>query len=280
MGRIARWGSEMTGAPGPDTGEAPREETAGKDVTDSVIPVEISDETAPTDQSDPSPPTPDQQGPNAALPPPAPTAHPPDEARNGRRAGALPPRVLSAGASPSGSDGVAGAGAGESGDPAGRRTGTDGAFGVGTAAIRGMTLPLLRVLPLALSADPSWSTLPLGPVGTFELIFTVSESGHVHLANALPGNAPAPMRSLIDQMLRLLSWPRFAVRSSEMGEGIDKVRLNVAITQDTASAEVLAASGGAYGLGADPPNGRQPGKAHCTWANGRRVNVTLTPISR
>ncbi len=296
-GTAVVWGSKTPGAIGPELGEL-SEAAEGSDsqATEAVIPIEVSEPDGEQGARSrlPTSSDPRSDGPEGGFGSEAPfeaargaraagAANPRTREASairgrGKRGRALPPNVVSAGAVAAGRDGPGGVGAGDLGDSPGNRTGGDDALGVGATGVRGMTLPLLRVLPLALSADPSWSTLPVGQVGSFDLAIGVTDGGGVHLASPIQagGGAAAPqVRALVDQMLRLLGWPRFAVRASEMVEGVDKVRMTISIVQDAASAEILAASGGAYGLGADAPDGRRPGRAHCTWANGRRVNVTL-----
>jgi hypothetical protein len=165
----------------------------------------------------------------------------------------------------------AGSGPGQGGDG-------DGTAG-SAAALRGAVRPLLRVLPPALAADPSWGTLPVGHSDVLDLFLAVDASGKVTLDEPLADGTPEREKALVRRVLELLAWPRYAVQPSEIVEGVEHVRLRSAISEEEVSAETLASPGGAYGLGVDPPEGKRPGKAHCRWASGRRVDVVVEHLS-
>lgn len=159
-------------------------------------------------------------------------------------------------------------------DAIGPRQETSG-FGAEGADLgsRDLVRSFVRAIPAAASSDPEWSTVPMGPAGTADLTLILDSDAKPHIKDPIDPRVPAPLRRLIQKTMLVLSGGRFAV----LGEapGSQRLRIAVSVTQLAPAPASEMQSGGAFGLGFEPPNDRRVSRAFFTLASGRHIEVTV-----
>jgi hypothetical protein len=145
--------------------------------------------------------------------------------------------------------------------------------GQGHNAPRDLSRAFTRAVPVAVSADPVWATLALGPAGTFDLKLVLGEDGRI--VSATPeGHVADHFRVVASRTVAMLGAGTFAIKA-EPGAGVQVLRISASVsTLDSAPVEDRSAAG-AYGLGFEPPWNGKPGKAHFTLRSGRHIEITV-----
>jgi hypothetical protein len=144
---------------------------------------------------------------------------------------------------------------------------TDGAQGgtttstlygaVGDRSASDLATSFLRNFSITESADPAWTSQPLGAAGDATVTFTLDESGHIE--NVSVSGAPsAALTSGIKRTMALIKGRPFTAKTK-----VTKLHL---------SAVVVADSTGAFGVG---PGGSEDKKEGTSWfrTGGRRVDL-------
>jgi hypothetical protein len=191
-------------------------------------------------------------------PAPTPRPHPPPK----------PPTAPPPGAAP--------AAAGSSAGGSGIGVGTYGAEGT-TDGARDLVRSFVRAMPPAVSADPIWLLLPLGPAASADVKLAVDGDGKVSLIEPAADKPPIPplVSTIIRRTLVLLASGRFALDPSHATAGAESVHISVVVTQQDPPSERELSAGGAFGLGSDAPTDARPGRAYFTLGSGRHVDVTV-----
>ena len=163
--------------------------------------------------------------------------------------------------------------------PGARAGGTSsppGSFGMqapAQPAPRNLVKAFVRAIPVAVSGDPVWTTLPMGNAGSFELKLALGEDGRI--VSATPDRAvPEHLRIIGAKTVMLLGSGTFAIRA-EPGAGTQRLRISVHISSVETAGSSDPSSAGAYGLGFEPPHEGKPGEAHFTLRSGRHVKVSV-----
>ena len=218
----------------------------------------------------PDAPAPDDVAPAAAAPAPEPAAatappgakatpegegpaRPPSpRGRAAPTAGptAPPPAAGAPGASPEAATG--------SGPPVYGAAGERGAVDLATAFTRGF--------PQAASADPAWTTAPLGGAGEVDVVLTLDETGKLVDSQVGPG-ATAPLAAGIRRTLALVGGRAFTSRGK-----VTRLHLVATVSPDTVHDGLhgdVFAIGGSY-AGSE-------GQAFFALAIGRRVDLKVRP---
>ncbi|MBW2458864.1 MAG: hypothetical protein JRI68_30470 [Deltaproteobacteria bacterium] len=220
---------------------------------------------APDSPPAPSPEPPSKPTPAAASPAePAPSAQPADEGE-GEKGNAAAKR----GASPSEDEG---SGTASAGDGKGRTYGAAG----GRRGVRVLGSAFTRAIPAAVSADLSWSRLPIGRAGRLEIAVTLDDEGKI-TAVVLPDDAAGPLRALVDRTMALLRAGRFALSHSG-GAGEETLRIEVELSQRAPIEHDSAKPTDALKLGHQAPTPTVPGKAFFTLASGRHFEAAITVV--
>jgi hypothetical protein len=126
-----------------------------------------------------------------------------------------------------------------------------------------------RAFSQAASADPAWSTVPLGPAGTAEVTLVLDDTGHV-AGHAISGAPSRALRRGIESTVVLLGGRPFTARAA-----VTRLRLATHVlpndVHDGLHGDVFALSGGTF-----------TGDVGNTWfalrtsaTGGRRVEVEL-----
>jgi hypothetical protein len=184
------------------------------------------------------------------------------------------PRSSSSESSQASSVKSTGDGAGSGSGPA---PGQFGMQGTGHAGPRDLARAFTRAIPVAVSGDPVWATLPLGPGGSFDLKIVLGEDGRI--AAATPDRPVAePLRVVAARTVALLGAGTFAIKA-EPGAGMEVLRISVSISNTDTAPPDDRSTAGAYGLGFEPPAGAAPGKAHFTLRSGRHIEITVRVVS-
>ncbi len=232
---------------------------------DPEEPVEPEPMAAPDPPPAPSPDPPAEPAPSAAAPAePASPAQPGDESE-GDDAHAATGR----GASPSEDEG---SGTAAAGDGKGR---TYGAAGAGRG-IRILAPAFTRAIPAAVSADLTWSRLPVGVAGRLAITVTLDDEGKI-TAVAIPDEAVDPLRALVDRTMALLRAGRFALSPSG-GAGEQRLDIEVELSQRAPIEHGHGKPTDALELGHRAPTSTQPGKAFFTLASGRHFEARITVV--
>jgi hypothetical protein len=170
------------------------------------------------------------------------------------------PRLAAAGAP---------AAAGGAGNP-----GPYGAEGV-AGGRRDLPSSFVRALPPSISAEKDWPTLPLGSAGHVDLTLTIDDEGRAQLKDPLNPSLSPPLRHLVQRTLILLASGRFSLSAANVASGTETLRMAVTLSQVEAAPGQQMESGGAFGLGFEPPTAQRPGRAFATLTSGRHVEVTV-----
>jgi hypothetical protein len=146
------------------------------------------------------------------------------------------------------------------------------------AGPRDLVRSFVRAIPAAASSDPEWATVPVGPAGSADLTLVLDDDAKPYAKEPIDPHVPAPLRRLIQKTLLVLSGGRFAA----LGEApaSQKLRIAVSVTQLTPAPASEMQSGGAFGLGFEPPNDQKVSRAFFTLASGRHIEVTVRPAQR
>jgi hypothetical protein len=138
---------------------------------------------------------------------------------------------------------------------------------------RDLVRSFVRAIPAAASSDPEWATVPMGPAGTADLTLVLDSDAKPHVKEPIDPRVPAPLRRLIQKTMLVLSGGRFAA----VGEapGSQRLRIAVSVTQLAPAPASAMQSGGAFGLGFEPPNDQRVSRAFFTLASGRHIEVTV-----
>jgi hypothetical protein len=170
-------------------------------------------------------------------------------------------------------DRAAGEGDPSSGAPASGEGRPGGMQAGGPLAPRELSRAFTRAIPIAVSGDPVWSTLPLGNAGTFDLKVVLGEDGRI--ATATPDRAVPPHLQLIgERTVKLLGAGTFAIRA-QPGAGMQVLRIGVTLSSVESAGAEDPSQAGAYGLGYEPPRDGKPGEARFTLRSGRHVSVSV-----
>jgi hypothetical protein len=158
----------------------------------------------------------------------------------------------------------------------GSGSGTYGAEGAADG-VRDLLRSFVRALPPAVSPDPIWPRLPLGPGGSADVTLAVDEQGKVRLVEPPPDKPPIPplFLAIVRRTLILLASGRFALDPRYASAGVESLRISVNVTAEQPPSDSVLRAGGAFGLGADAPTDARPGRAYFTLASGRHVDVTV-----
>lgn len=138
---------------------------------------------------------------------------------------------------------------------------------------RDLIRSFVRAIPAAASNDPEWATVPMGPAGTADLTLVLDGDAKPHIKKPIDPRVPGPLRRLIQKTMLVLSGGRFAA----LGEapGSQRLRIAVSVTQLAPAPASEMQSGGAFGLGFEPPNDQRVSRAFFTLATGRHIEVTV-----
>lgn len=159
----------------------------------------------------------------------------------------------------------------------GAAPGAFGAQGAGHGGPRDLARAFTRAIPVAVSGDPVWATMPLGPAGTFDLKIVLGDDGRI--ASATPDRAVAePLRVVAARTVSLLGAGIFAIKA-EPEAGVEVLRISVNISNSDTAPPDDRSTAGAYGLGFEPPRNGVPGKAHFTLRSGRHIEITVRVVS-
>lgn len=160
------------------------------------------------------------------------------------------------------------AAAGAAGAPPESATGS-GAAVYGAAGERGavdLATAFTRGFPQAASADPSWTTAPLGPAGDVDVTLTLDETGKLVDSQVGPGATP-PLAAGIRRTLALVGGRAFTSRGK-----LTTLHLVATVSSDTVHDGLhgdVFAIGGSY-AGSE-------GQAFFALAIGRRVDLRVRP---
>ena len=168
-------------------------------------------------------------------------------------------------------------GSGATSAEAGRPAGGSGPFGAegGAPGVRDLVRSFVRVLPIVASADPVWSTLPLGVAGGADVTLTLDDEGRASVA-PFASSVPTYLRRLVNKGLSVMSSGRFAVGAQSAGAS-QRIHIGITLAQLNPPAADQMSSGGAFGLRFEPPDEHHVSRAFFTLASGRRVEVTVRP---
>jgi hypothetical protein len=158
--------------------------------------------------------------------------------------------------------------------------GPGGSFGAEGSApgVRDLLRSFVRAVPIVASSDPVWSSLPLGSAGATDVTLALDDEGKPHMARAEP--APAHLRRLIQKTVSVMSSGRFGISSSEGILSEQKLHIAVTLTQQPPPTEDQAVSGGLFALRFEPADDHNISHAFFTLASGRRVEVSVRPLTR
>lgn len=134
-----------------------------------------------------------------------------------------------------------------------------------------------RAIPAAVSADPVWSRLPLGPAGRLEITITLNDDGKI-VEVPLPENTPSHLRAIVERTMALLRAGRFALTGAT-GAGAETLRIEVTLSQQDPIEHDSAKPSDALRLGHQPPTADEPGRAHFTLASGRHFEALITVLA-
>jgi hypothetical protein len=219
---------------------------------------------------------PELLGPGAPAPDPGQGSTPPETPTP---TAAPTPRAHPAPKPTAGGTPAAGATATPGGTGSGTGAGTYGAEGAADGA-RDLVRSFVRAMPPAVSADPIWTLLPLGPAAAADVTLAVDDDGKVRIVDRPPNAPPIPplLETVIRRTLVLLASGRFALDPRHATAGTEPLRISVTVTQQDPPSEQALQAGGAFGLGAEAPTDTRPGRAYFTLASGRHVDVTVQRI--
>ncbi|MBK6460827.1 MAG: hypothetical protein IPF92_07440 [Myxococcales bacterium] len=173
----------------------------------------------------------------------------------GRAAPTAGPTTLQAAAGATGASPESATG---SGPPVYGAAGERGAVDLATAFTRGF--------PQAASADPAWTTAPLGAAGEVDVVLTLDETGKLVDSQVGPG-ATAPLAAGIRRTLALVGGRAFTSRGK-----VTRLHLVATVSPDTVHDGLhgdVFAIGGSY-AGSE-------GQAFFALAIGRRVDLRVRP---
>lgn len=158
--------------------------------------------------------------------------------------------------------------------------GPGGSFGAEGSApgVRDLLRSFVRAVPIVASSDPVWSSLPLGSAGATDVTLALDDEGKPHMARTEP--APAHLRRLIQKTVSVMSSGRFGISSSEGILSEQKLHIAVTLTQQPPPTEDQAVSGGLFALRFEPADDHNISHAFFTLASGRRVEVSVRPLTR
>lgn len=164
-----------------------------------------------------------------------------------------------------------------SGSP-GSGTGRFGAAGT-RRGVRNLATAFARAMPIANSADPVWTTLPVGSAGSLDVTLEVGDDGKITGAKPVDAaRAPQHLVRLVQRTLTLLRAGRFALTNPDASAGSETYRLEARIEQVEAAADDTSA--GPYALGFKAPTRDTKGHATFTLRTGRRITVELSLVQR
>ena len=138
---------------------------------------------------------------------------------------------------------------------------------------RDLVRSFVRAIPAAASNDPEWATVPMGPAGSADLTLVLDSDAKPHVKEPIDPRVPAPLRRLIQKTMLVLSGGRFAAAGEAPGS--QRLRIAVSVTQLAPAPASEMQSGGAFGLGFEPPNDQRVSRAFFTLASGRHIEVTV-----
>jgi hypothetical protein len=153
---------------------------------------------------------------------------------------------------------------------------SSGAFGMNgqpPGGPRDLGRAFTRAIPIAVSPDPIWAGMPIGPAGSFDLRVELGEDGRIVSARPV-GSVSEHLRAIGVRTIGLLGSGTFAIKA-EPGAGAQVLRISAEVTMAEGAPANDASQAGAYGLGYEPPWNDKPGKAWFTLRSGKHVDVTV-----
>jgi len=171
---------------------------------------------------------------------------------------------------------AAGAASSEGGSTGG--TGTFGAEG-SAPGVRDLVRSFVRAIPIVASSDPIWATLPLGAAGAVDVTLVLDEELRPHTKAPFESAIPQHLARLVNKTLLVMASGRFAVGAGGAAGAEQRLHIALAVTQESPPTQDLSAAGGAFGLRFEPPDDHQVSRAFFTLASGRRVEVSVRPLS-
>jgi outer membrane biosynthesis protein TonB len=163
----------------------------------------------------------------------------------------------------------------EEGDAGGAPAEVSATYGAaGQAAMeRSLAKAFTRAIPAAISRDPIWSELELGPAGGVKIEITIDDEGKI--ASVEPERAPPKqLKHLIDRTQILLRSGRFALSRGE-GAGTETLELEATISMRPDKVDETANPRDTVQLGFEPPSGEKSGRAFFILASGRQVEIRV-----
>jgi hypothetical protein len=163
----------------------------------------------------------------------------------------------------------------DDGDAGGAPAESAAAYGAaGQAAMeRSLAKAFTRAIPAAVSKDPIWSELELGPAGSSRIEITIDEEGKI--ASAEPESPPPrQLKRLLDRTLILLRGGRFALSRGE-GAGAETLELEATISVRPDKIDETANPRDPVQLGFEPPSSEKAGRAFFILASGRQVEIRV-----
>jgi outer membrane biosynthesis protein TonB len=163
----------------------------------------------------------------------------------------------------------------EEGDAGGAPAEASATYGAaGQAAMeRSLAKAFTRAIPAAISRDPIWSELELGPAGSTKIEITIDEEGKI--ASVEPEWVPPKqLKNLLDRTQILLRSGRFALSRGE-GAGTETLELEATISVRPDKVDETANPRDTVQLGFEPPSSEKAGRAFFILASGRQVEIRV-----
>jgi hypothetical protein len=161
-------------------------------------------------------------------------------------------------------------------------TGVGLAFGAAglPPGVRNLPSAFTRAIPPAVSADPVWSEMPAGHVGSFRLRVELDDAGHIGDAEPVlerPGSkVPAHFLRLKQRVIALLGGGQFALKTTP-GAGTQTFAIDVTLSDRTPNEDVDPRR--AYNIGFDPPSAGRAGRAYFTLGSGRHFEAKVRLVN-
>ncbi len=134
-------------------------------------------------------------------------------------------------------------------------------------------------LPEGGHRDATWSELALGPAGKAIVEFTIGADGRVEKVEFDPDvSVPPALRRMIDHAVFLLRPRKFSLDARTMTEGVERISIEVSLSQRAASGDEDANPRDLAAEGYKAPVGERPGYAHFTLNSGRHMEAVLRQL--
>jgi hypothetical protein len=174
---------------------------------------------------------------------------------------------------PPASSAAAGAASTETGSP---RAGSPGE----APGVANLAKAFARALTAATHRDPVWDQLPVGEVGSVQVVIKLSDDGSIEESILKERDeVPAHLVRAVDRTFLMLNAGRFALSTTDAKEGSETFRIDFVLSQVSPD-EDAEDPHHTLNMGFDPPLPEKAGRSYFDHASGRHFDAKITLLRR